>query len=141
MANEQNLQPSKYKLSQEEAKKGGKKSAEARRHKADVRKAIQAIIDGTYKDKSGKDVTGADILAINLFKMASNIEHKQCLASIRSIIELLGQDLSPEDKRIKKAEIKLLETKIELLSNAGQRQNEKELPMLWKALEGDNNDV
>ena len=33
MANEQNLRPSEYKLSQEEAKKGGKASAEARRRK------------------------------------------------------------------------------------------------------------
>ena len=41
--NEQNLRPGEYKLSVEEAKKGGRASAEARRAKRDLRKALEML--------------------------------------------------------------------------------------------------
>lgn len=41
MANEQNLRPSEYKLSQEEAKKGGIASGEARRKKKTLRELVE----------------------------------------------------------------------------------------------------
>ena len=40
MANEQNLRPSEHKLTEDEAKKGGKKSAELRSLKSTVRKQL-----------------------------------------------------------------------------------------------------
>ena len=43
MANEQNLRPSEYQLSQEEAKKGGINSGKARRAKRDRHKRIQEL--------------------------------------------------------------------------------------------------
>ena len=43
MANEKNLKPCEYKLSQEEAKKGGKKSGETRRKKKLLREIAEAI--------------------------------------------------------------------------------------------------
>lgn len=43
MANEQNLRPSEYKLSREEAKKGGKKSGEVRRRKKLLREIAETI--------------------------------------------------------------------------------------------------
>lgn len=69
MANEQNLRPSEYKLSQEEAKKGGINSGRARREKRDRHKRIQelfalAVKDPKLKDnlaKLGIDVTDADL--------------------------------------------------------------------------------
>lgn len=41
MANEQNLRPSEYKLSQDEAKKGGIASGEARRKKKTLRELVE----------------------------------------------------------------------------------------------------
>jgi len=41
MANEQNLRPSEYKLTQEEAKRGGKASGEARRVKKTLRELVE----------------------------------------------------------------------------------------------------
>ena len=69
MANEQNLRPGEYKLSQEEAKKGGINSGKARREKRDRHKRIQelfalAVKDPKLKDnlaKLGIDVTDADL--------------------------------------------------------------------------------
>lgn len=69
MANEQNLRPSEYKLSQEEAKKGGINSGKARRAKRDRHKRIQELFSLAVKDpklkanleKMGIDVTDADL--------------------------------------------------------------------------------
>lgn len=69
MANEQNLRPGEYKLSQEEAKKGGINSGAARREKRDRHKRIQELFALAVKDpklkqnleKMGIDVTEADL--------------------------------------------------------------------------------
>ena len=69
MANEQNLRPGEYKLSQEEQKKGGINSGKARREKRDRHKRIQELFALAVKDpklkanleKMGIDVTDADL--------------------------------------------------------------------------------
>lgn len=45
MANEQNLRPSEYKLSQEEAKKGGIKSGQVRREKKMLRDLLEEALE------------------------------------------------------------------------------------------------
>lgn len=71
MANEQNLIPGGYKLSQEEASKGGKASAEARRKKRDLKLAIQALLEADIKDKkTGETMSGAEALAVAQFRKA-----------------------------------------------------------------------
>ena len=97
MANEQNLRPSEYKLSQEEAKRGGIASGEARRKKASLRKSMQKILDGTYTDKSGNEASGADVLVMSMFKIASNSKDKQAVQAFRSIMELMGEAKIPAD--------------------------------------------
>lgn len=52
MANEQNLRPGEYKLSQEEAKRGGIASGAARREKKRLRELAQMILDENITDKS-----------------------------------------------------------------------------------------
>lgn len=70
MANEQNLRPSEYKLSQEEAKKGGIRSGEARRAKRDLRKALEMLLERDFTDKNGKTGTGTELLTAKLFEQA-----------------------------------------------------------------------
>ena len=70
MANEQNLKPSEYKLSQEEAKKGGKASGEARRQKRDIRLAMEALLEKNYKGKDGKVLSGAQAIALKQMEKA-----------------------------------------------------------------------
>lgn len=97
MANEKNLIAGGYKLSLEEASKGGKASAETRRKNASLRKAMQAILSGTYMDKSGKEITGADALCMSMFKIASNSKDKQAVQAFRSIMELTGEARIPAE--------------------------------------------
>lgn len=75
MANEQNLRPSEYKLSQEEAKRGGIASGEARRRKRDLRNALENLLNADVKviDKNTNDeivLTGAEAITRKLFEQA-----------------------------------------------------------------------
>ena len=70
MANEQNLRPSEYKLSQEEAKKGGIASGEARRRKKDLRLALEMLLEKDFKDKSGNTISGTEAITAKLFEKA-----------------------------------------------------------------------
>lgn len=63
MANEQNLRPGEYKLSQEEAKRGGIASGKARREKADLKRQLQVFLESeAIKDKDGDPLTGAELM-------------------------------------------------------------------------------
>ena len=70
MANEQNLHPCEYQLSQEEAKKGGKASGEARRRKRDIRLAMEALLEKQYKGKNGEQLSGAEAIALKQMEKA-----------------------------------------------------------------------
>ena len=70
MANEQNLKPSEYKLSQEEAKKGGIASGEARRRKRDIRLALEALLEKEITDKHGNTMSTAEAIAIKQIEKA-----------------------------------------------------------------------
>jgi hypothetical protein len=71
MANEQNLKPCEHKFTQEEAKKGAQKSAEARRKKRDLRLAVQALLEADVKDKrTGETMSGAEALAMAQYRKA-----------------------------------------------------------------------
>ena len=62
-----------------------------------MRKAMQAILSGTYQDKSGNEISGADALCMSMFKIASNSKDKQAVAAFRSIMELTGEAKMPVD--------------------------------------------
>ena len=70
MANEQNLRPGEHKFTHEEQKKGAKASAEARRKKRDLRRAIEILLETDIKDEDGNVKSGAEALAIAQFKKA-----------------------------------------------------------------------
>ena len=68
MANEQNLRPSEYKLSQEEAKKGGINSGIARREKATMRKTLELMLEEIGDKDSG--LTYKQLATLGLIKGA-----------------------------------------------------------------------
>lgn len=70
MANEQNLRPGEYKFTLEDAKRGAKKSAEARRKKRDLRQAIEILLETDIEGDDGQMQSGAEALAIAQFKKA-----------------------------------------------------------------------
>jgi len=88
LANEQNLRPSEYKLSQEEAKKGGINSGKARRAKRDLRLALETMLEKDYKDKKGNTLTGTEMITAKLFEQAL----KGNVKAFETIRSTVGQD-------------------------------------------------
>lgn len=88
MANEQNLHPGEYKLSQEEAKKGGINSGKARREKRDLRRALEMLLEREYKDKNGNTLTGTEAISAKLFEQAM----KGNIKAFETIRSTVGQD-------------------------------------------------
>ena len=105
MANEQNLRPSEYKLSQEEAKRGGINSAKARREKKTIQKILAELLDseikdspqfaklaskmGVESDKSVKDIF-TYICVLNSVKSGN-------LGDLERLSKLLGEDKQNEN--------------------------------------------
>lgn len=56
MANEQNLRPCEYKLTQEEQKRGGIASGKARREKKALKETLELLLQQAVKDSNGKAV-------------------------------------------------------------------------------------
>lgn len=138
MANEQNLIPNGYKLTLEEQKKGGKKSGEVRRKRADMRKAAQAILDGVYKTENGTEITGAELLVMTLLEIAKNKKNKQAIPAIKLLMELTGNNRTEEDVKKLNAEIKLLEAKAKLMN--GGSSSVEDLTILAEMLKDDRAD-
>ena len=90
MANEQNLVKGgeAHKLTAEEASKGGKRSAEVRRAKKDLRQALEMLLERDYSDKNGNVLSGAEALSAKLFEQAM----KGNVKAFETIRGTVGQD-------------------------------------------------
>lgn len=70
--NEKNLIPQAHTLTVDEASKGGKRSGEVRREKADLRRVIQTwLSEQATTDKNGNPMTGAELMAMVAVKEMS----------------------------------------------------------------------
>ena len=87
MANEENLRPSEYKFTQEEAKKGGVNSGKARRAKRDLRLALEMLLEKGFTDKNGKQLTGTEAITAKLFEQAM----KGNVKAFETIRDTVGQ--------------------------------------------------
>ena len=105
MANEQNLRPSEYKLSQEEAKKGGINSGKARREKKTIQKILADLLDSEIKD-SPQFAKLASKMGIESDKAVKDIFTYICvlnsvksgnLGDLERLSKLLGEDKQNEN--------------------------------------------
>ena len=80
---EDNLRPAEYKLSLEEAKKGGINSGKARREKATMKKTLEMLLNETNK----KGVTYKELSTLGLIKGA--VEGKA--ENYKIMLQLLGE--------------------------------------------------
>lgn len=70
MANKENLVPLSTDKAREIGSIGGKKSAEARRQKRDIRLAMEALLEKSYKGKNGEMLSGAQAIALKQMEKA-----------------------------------------------------------------------
>lgn len=118
---DENLRPGEYKLSQEEAKKGGIKSGQVRKQKKTVAEYLRKWADSEVSGEKNKktlqalglseEATNRTLLVIPLIKKASSGDMK----AMQMALELLGEDKAKEQK------IKKLEAEIELLKAETQK--------------------
>lgn len=120
--------------------KGGKKSGQARREKADLRKSIQMALDAEYTDKNGEKFTGTAGIARVLVTKALSSKDKDCIAAIKYINELLGVNRTEEQKERDKAEIALLQAKIKAMT-IENIDTDNEVPKLYEALGAVEDDI
>ena len=90
MANEQNLVKGedRHKFTLEEASKGGKASAEAKRRRKDLRLALEMLLEKEYTDAQGKKLTGTEAITAKLFQQAM----KGNIRAFETIRSTVGQD-------------------------------------------------
>ena len=103
----------------EVARKGGKASVEARRKKADLRRMAQTVLDGTYKDTNGNDVSGEELVIRSLVKNLANTNGRNWGKAVDILIQLTGSSLTPEQKAKIKAETALAKAKAKALTGTG----------------------
>lgn len=70
MPTSDNLIPEAHKLTVEEQSAGGKASAEARRRKRDLKKALESLLEKDFTDKNGNIISGAEAIAMKQFEKA-----------------------------------------------------------------------
>lgn len=85
MANEQNLRPAEYKLSLEEAKKGGIASGKARREKATMKKVLMDMLE-EVADKEN-NLTYKQLATLGLLKGAIQGN----ATNYKTILEAIGE--------------------------------------------------
>lgn len=128
MANEQNLRPCEYKLTKEEQKKGGIKSGESRRRKANLRKAAQAALEGTYTNLKGEELTGEELVIQSILANIADRKGRNYGKALETLVILLGAKETDAEKRKKEAEAKLLEIEAK---NAEEGTNNDGVTIVW----------
>ena len=105
MANEQNLRPSEHKFTQEEAKKGGRNSAKARREKKTIQKILADLLDSEIKDSpqfaklASKMGVESDKSVKDIFTMVCLLNSVKSgnLGDLERLSKLLGEDKQNEN--------------------------------------------
>lgn len=124
MANEQNLKngaATQFKSGEEAAKsgaKGGKASGKARKRKADLRRMAQEVLDGTYKDRQGNEITGEEAVIRGLVANLTDPQGKNWGKAMDLLVTLLGANKSREEKQQIKAQTALTKAKVDMLTGA-----------------------
>lgn len=115
MANEQNLIPQAHTITVEEASRGGKKSAAVRKEKADLRKIAQQVLDGTYTDKNGVEMSGKQ-LVLNGIVANLSPKSRNWGKAMDLLVKLLGYDKSLEELEQIKAQTALINAKVDIMT-------------------------
>ena len=116
MANEQNLKTPSASEARERGSKGGINSGKARRRKADLRRMAQEVLDGTFKDKHGKEFTGQEAVIQGLVANLADPKGKNWGKAMDLLVQLLSANKSREEKQMLKAQTALIKAKAELLN-------------------------
>lgn len=92
-----------------DSRKAGINSGKARKRKADLRKMAQAILDGTFKDKNGREISGEEMIMQTMLKNLN--DPKNWGKAMDLLVQLTGASQTKEQADKIKAETKLAKAK------------------------------
>ena len=81
----------RHALTVEEARKGGRKSAETRARRKSIREAFEAICSEQYTDKQGNEIDGITAMCMQQFQLAMNGDTKAFVEIRNSLGEMPTQ--------------------------------------------------
>ena len=119
MANTKNLKrgnpETQFKSGREAAeagRKGGKASGAIKAKQKTMKEAAQTILNGTYTDDDGKEITGMDKIVLTLFSIATDPHNKQCTSAIRLLREITGDDITADQMKLMKKKLEQIDADI-----------------------------
>jgi len=126
--------PRSVKLTPEEASEMGKKSGEARRRKANLRKAMNDMLVGNAVKVNGIDMAYEEALCL---RMVKEVLENGSVGAYRAIMDTIGQTAKSDlDAREQEARIKKLEAEIEAAKKVSGNADEVEDDGFLDALNG-----
>lgn len=140
--NDENLIQNKQttpKERRENARKAGKASARSRRAKSDLRKAMQALLDGTYKNADGTSMTGHEAIASTILHEALNADSKNWGKANDYIMQMTNALKSDEELAAIRAQAELTRAKAQAISSGGSGIDIEDLQPLAEMLKNDEN--
>lgn len=140
--NDENLIQNKQttpKERRENARKAGKASARSRKAKSDLRKAMQALLDGTYKNADGTSMTGHEAIASTILHEALNADSKNWGKANDYIMQMTNSLKSDEELEMMKAQAEYVKAKAQAISSGGSGIDIEDLQPLAEMLKHDEN--
>ena len=116
--NDNNLIPQAHVLTVEEQSKGGKRSAEVRAQRQQLRNVVQDVINGTYTE-DGEQLTGSELIGKRLAEVLSNTSHRNWFDVVQLVCKLTDSDKTEK-------ELELIETRQQHQIDTVHREEEDE---------------
>ena len=114
----------------ESGSKGGKASGRSRREKANMRQAMQDLLDATYKQPDGSEITGTNALVMTALKQALDPDSKNWAKAFEYVLKLTGMDKAPEEMKMLLARAMLIQAQAETIKKIGDKADGKLLELL-----------
>jgi hypothetical protein len=132
--NDENLKAGKktqFKAGDKQGKsEAGKASGRARREKTNMRQAMQDLLDATYKQPDGSEISGTNALVMTALKQALDPESKNWAKAFDYVMKLTGMDKAPEEMKMMVARALLIQAQAETIKKIGDKADGKLLELL-----------
>ena len=96
MANNQNLKPQAHVLTAEEQAKGGRRSAEVRQQRQQLRSIAQAVLNGCY-NVDGQEMTGSELITKKLTEVIQDTNHRYFMDVVKLMVQLTDSDKTEKE--------------------------------------------
>lgn len=109
----------------ENGRKGGKKAAENRKKRNELKQTMIDMLNAEYPDGKGNKHTGIELIVIELFKAATDSKSRNYNRSLEQLLAVAGFDKSEEEKKRIKNALILQAQEIEINKKKMEKMDEE----------------